>query len=546
MEKKRSTKKKITLLQAVEKVITLTEDSKLDKKILQKAKPYSSFLAESYGITEMQAVLFCVCLEKGPNRVDFNDLARFLDLNCIHMYSYADDIAALVNHRLLRYRNAKTEDEFDVYQPVIKALRHNQAYHLPAMKGLNCAQLFDQIDSIFNDLDNNSTNPEEAIINIKQLFEDNGDIMFVKEVKKHNLSDESLLLLMLFCQKLIIDDDDDIRFPQMEDIFESTSDFNECKAKLRSGEHVLMERNLVEHICVNGIADNTRYKLTEEAKRSLLSEMKINTKEEKIADLLQHRTITAKELFYTQGIEDEVSRLATFFAPEKYNEIRERMKQKGFRQGFACLFYGGPGTGKTETVYQLARQTGRDIMTVDVPQIKSKWVGDSEKNIKALFDRYREISKRCTQAPILLFNEADAIIGTRKNGATNAVDKMENSIQNIILQEMETLEGIMIATTNLTCNLDKAFERRFIYKVEFEKPGEEVRAKIWASMMPGYSDGDYALLARKYPFSGGQIENVVRKSAVDYILTGNRASIETVCKFCDEEVFTSKVKKVGF
>ena len=145
MEKKRSTKKKITLLQAVEKVITLTEDSKLDKKILQKAKPYSSFLAESYGITETQAVLFCVCLEKGPNRVDFNDLARFLDLNCIHMYSYADDIAALVNHRLLRYRNAKTEDEFDVYQPVIKALRHNQAYHLPAMKGLNCAQLFDQI-----------------------------------------------------------------------------------------------------------------------------------------------------------------------------------------------------------------------------------------------------------------------------------------------------------------------------------------------------------------------------------------------------------------
>ena len=309
MEKKRSTKKKITLLQAVEKVITLTEDSKLDKKILQKVKPYSSFIAESYGITEMQAVLFCVCLEKGPNRVDFNNLARFLDLNCIHMYSYADDIAALVNHRLLRYRNAKTEDEFDVYQPVIKALRHNQAYRLPAMKGLNCAQLFDQIDSIFDDLGNNSINPEEAIRNINQLFEDNGDIKFVKEVKRRNLGDESLLLLMLFCQKLIIDDDDDIRFPQMEDIFESTSDFNECKAKLRNGEHVLMERNLVEHICVNGIADNSRYKLTEEAKRSLLSEMKINANEEKIADLLQHSTITAKELFYTQSIEDELQEL---------------------------------------------------------------------------------------------------------------------------------------------------------------------------------------------------------------------------------------------
>ena len=548
MEKKRSTKKKITLLQAVEKVITLTEDSKLDKKILQKAKPYSSFLAESYGITEMQAVLFCVCLEKGPNRVDFNDLARFLDLNCIHMYSYADDIAALVNRRLLRYRNAKTEDEFDVYQPVIKALRHNQAYHLPAMKGLNCAQLFDQIDSIFNDLGNNSINPEEAIINIKQLFEDNGDIKFVKEVKKHNLSHESLLLLMLFCQKLIIDDDDDIRFRQMEDLFESTSDFNECKAKLRNGEHALMERNLVEHICVNGIADNTRYKLTEEAKRSLLSEMKINTKEEKIAELLQHGNITAKELFYTQGIEDEVSRLATFFAPEKYNEIRERMKQKGFRQGFACLFYGGPGTGKTETVYQLARQTGRDIMTVDVPQIKSKWVGDSEKNIKALFDRYREISKRCTQAPILLFNEADAIIGTRKNGATNAVDKMENSIQNIILEEMEKLDGILIATTNLTCNMDTAFERRFLYKIEFEKPSVEAKSAIWQSMIPDLSGEDASVLASKYDFSGGQIENIARKQTVEEILTGEELNINRIVEFCNaERLGNSTVRpRIGF
>ena len=549
MEKKKSTKKTFTLLQAIEKVITLTEDSKLDKKILQKVKPYSSFLAKSYGITEMQAVLFCICLEKGPNRVDFNDLARFLDLNCIHMFTYADDINALVQRHLLRYRNAKTEDEFDVYQPVIKALRHNQAYQQPAMKGLDCAQLLEHIDSIFNDLDDNSINTEEAINNIKQLFEDNGDIKLVKEVKKHNLNNESLLLLMLFCQKLTIDDDDDIRFRQMEDIFESVSDFNECKAKLRGGEHELMKHNLVEHICVNGIADNTRYKLTEEAKRSLLSEMKINTKEEKIADLMQHCTITAKELFYTQGIKDEVSRLATFFAPEKYNEIRERMKQKGFRQGFACLFYGGPGTGKTETVYQLARQTGRNIMTVDVPQIKSKWVGDSEKNIKALFDRYRDISKRCTQAPILLFNEADAIIGTRKNGATNAVDKMENSIQNIILQEMETLDGIMIATTNLQDNLDPAFERRFLYKIKFEKPDESVRARIWQTMIPELTATDATTLAASYDLSGGQIENIARKHTINSVLYGRQEQpLDALMRDCAAERLGNKEqhKRVGF
>lgn len=80
--------------------------------------------------------------------------------------------------------------------------------------------------------------------------------------------------------------------------------------------------------------------------------------------------------------------------PEEYQKIHERMQQRGFRQGFACLFYGSPGTGKTETVYQLARQTGRSIFVVEVPQIKSKWVGESEQNIKALFDRYRQQVKR--------------------------------------------------------------------------------------------------------------------------------------------------------
>ena len=106
----------------------------------------------------------------------------------------------------------------------------------------------------------------------------------------------------------------------------------------------------------------------------------------------------------------------------------------------------------------------KDEEDFDVPQIKSKWVGDSEKNIKALFDRYREVVKRSKLAPILLFNEADAIIGKRQEGAERAVEKMENSIQNIILQEIENLDGIMIATTNLQQNMDTAFERRFLYK----------------------------------------------------------------------------------
>ena len=306
---------------------------------------------------------------------------------------------------------------------------------------------------------------------------------------------------------------------------------------------------VVEHRCVDGIADVTRYKLTESAKRTLLAELKINATEEKLADMLDSSKLGEKQLFFTKVIERQVEELGSFLQPENYQKIQDRMKEKGFRNGFACLFYGGPGTGKTETVYQLAKKTGRNIMVVDVPQLKSMWVGQSEKNVKALFDRYREQVKRAKLTPILLFNEADAIIGKRKNGAENAVDKMENSLQNIILQEMENLDGIMIATTNLQENMDKAFERRFLYKIKFEKPTEEARRHIWHTMIPELSDMDVHTLASKYDFSGGQIENIARHYAIDNILHGQDEDVlSMLISHCDNERLDQKnsIRRIGF
>lgn len=106
-------------------------------------------------------------------------------------------------------------------------------------------------------------------------------------------------------------------------------------------------------------------------------------------------------------------------------------------------------------------------------------------------------------------------------GASKAVDKMENSIQNIILQEMETLDGIMIATSNLTTNLDKAFERRFLYKIRFDKPSLTARAEIWQTMLPALNENDAYTLASQFDLSGGEIENIVRKHSVNAILSGN-------------------------
>ncbi|WP_294746812.1 AAA family ATPase [uncultured Prevotella sp.] len=548
MKKETKTKNEMTLLQAIERVVELAEDSKMSKEFLKKAKAEIQLLAKSYGITERQVVLFCVCMEKGPRHIDYDDLASYLDLNKIGVLSFASDIDVLVRRRLLRYRDVKDEDDFDIPTAVIRCLKHNEVYQLPKRTELDCAELFELLDMWFEDLDDNAISPKELREELEALFKDNPQIGFVRHLKEYYLRENEQLLVTFFCHCLINKDDDDIRFSQMEDLYDTKNEFSKVKGALRCGDHRLMEKEIIEYRCEDGIADNTRYKLTESAKRTLLAEMNINTSTEKLADVIDPTTLGEKQLFFPKDIQRQVEELGRFLQPENFQKIQERMKEKGFRNGFACLFYGGPGTGKTETVYQLARQTGRSIMVVDVPRIKSKWVGESEKNIKALFDRYREQVKRAQVTPILLFNEADAIIGIRKNGAQSAVDKMENSIQNIILQEMETLDGIMIATTNLQQNLDKAFERRFLYKIKFDKPTEEARASIWQTMIPELSELDVHTLASKYDFSGGQIENIARHFAIDTILHGHDEDVlSMLISHCDNERLDEKnTRRIGF
>lgn len=134
------------------------------------------------------------------------------------------------------------------------------------------------------------------------------------------------------------------------------------------------------------------------------------------------------------------------------------------------------------------------------------------------------------------------------NSRNMSFSNMENSIQNIILQEMEDLDGILIATTNLTTNLDKAFERRFLYKIRFERPSREARVSIWRAMMPSLSEEEAKILASNYDFSGGQIENIVRKREIQSIIDSTEPGFNDVLSFCSEEVIGNGTgrRRIGF
>jgi SpoVK/Ycf46/Vps4 family AAA+-type ATPase len=267
-------------------------------------------------------------------------------------------------------------------------------------------------------------------------------------------------------------------------------------------------------------------------------------------NLILHNSIQSKKLFYNKSETESIQKLISLLEEENYSKVQERLSGSGMRKGFACLFSGAPGTGKTETAYQIASATGRNIMMVDISDTKSCWFGESEKKIKEIFNNYRYAVDNSEIAPILLLNEADAVIGRRKefDGGSRAVDQTENAIQNIILQEMETLSGILIATTNLTQNMDKAFERRFLYKIEFTKPCLAARQSIWQSMIPSISTAEAETLASCFDLSGGQIENIARKTEVDAIINGGGLAVDVQQQYCKDEIQSgyTTTKKIGF
>ena len=524
-----------TILQLMEILSEKSNDSKLGEEFWAENGAAAAELGDRLELTPKQAVLLSICLRRGPRRVEFSDIASHLDISNIRALGYSDDVNALIRAKYLKYRDAKDEDEFDIPVSVVRSLKNNEKPEQPKRKGLTSAGLFDYMDGLYEDLSNDALLPGDLYHELKDLFKENSELSFVRELNALKLEHYTeWMVLVKLCNLLVNKDDDEIAYGQIEDIYRHKSDFYEEKAAFRDGSHILMREGLVEHVCEDGQVNTSRIHLSNKAKAILLADFHLRSAEKTMGGLIKPETLTEKQLFYTSKNAPQVDELHSFLMPERYNEIRSRMKDSGFRSGFACLFYGAPGTGKTETVYQLARQTGRSIMAVNVPDIKSKWVGESEKNIKEVFDRYRLAVQRSEQAPILLFNEADGIIGIRREGATSAVDKMENSIQNIILQEME--------------NLDPAFERRFLYKICFEKPDASVREKIWHTMLPALSEEQCASLASAYDLSGGQMENVARKFSINSILYGGEKSpMDILHAYCDvERLDNQTTRRIGF
>ena len=497
----------------------------------------------------MQTVLLSMFVDRSEDsRIMISEIARYAGCRTTKILRLSDEIDVLEAKRYLRASRSSQSLSYRVPSDVLKSLRDNKPYVYTEDSIPDTSAFFDRFNRLINEKECGEQTYDSLLSRTEEMLEEIRSTAFASRLRTYVL-DKCDTLLFIFMAHLYVENfDDNIRFHDIQNIFDNGEIPSGYKYGLRNRTSALFRHGLIENVNENGMAYPYAFKLTEKAKEELLCELDFMQTIKSHKGLIKAESLAEKVLTYNATEHDQITELSSILSEKRFNDVQTRLRDAGMRPGFCCIFYGAPGTGKTETVYQLARQTGRDIMRVDVDKIKSCWVGESEKNIKSLFDRYRRICKDSQLAPILLFNEADAVLGVRMEGASHSVDKMENSIQNIILQEMETLDGIMIATTNLTSNLDKAFERRFLYKIRFDKPSVESRAKIWQTMLHKLSKNDAYMLAAQFDLSGGEIENIARKHSVNAILTGkDDIDIQGIIDICRHERINNQSRsRIGF
>lgn len=517
-------------------------------------------------LNKIQAALFslftCNTVSGEANWWQLDDIQQYLNLSACDYIQYVPDLDYLLSHGFftLRYNipyvagTATLDTYFCIPDEIIDAMSYNKPftpYFPPESRSKNDCLTFlfrSQKEGFFN----NKLNYYWKLA--ENLYKDDPVIklFIVDQITDPGISAPLMLSLFVRVGISLLAGNSSVPLKEMlTDVKDSDPAFISNELKFFKNEKSVFIKKRIFKVDKTQLGDNLQIGWGDWAKKTIFKdneEFLTTALQSKELGLIRSKDIKERKLFYNEENQQDIDRLSNLLQEDKYQGIRKRLDEKNMPKGMIILLYGPPGTGKTETVMQLARNSGRDLFHVNIQEVRSCWVGETEKNTKQIFEAYR--SSNSGLKPILLFNEADGIISKRSSitgGKNESVDKMENAMQNIILEELENFDGICILTTNLVTNFDAAFDRRILFKIKLENPKLDTKMKIWKSKVDTLTDEDARKVSESFDFSGGQIENIRRKITLDEVLYGNTITIDTLMDFCKKEKFdTGTQKHIGF
>lgn len=546
-----------SILDDITSTARIVRRSELDSGAIEKARPQLEKIKNYLSVTDNQAivfvVLFVLCFRNST--ADLGDIASFLMLDEIDCISLKPELDTLFQQNLIvrddDYRRKSPRMDYSninikVNPVVSESIFDNISLSEKKSEKLDVFGFVGKVSKFIQQRAEDSIDTIELFKFVSALEKQCDHLEVIQNnLMKLKIEDRTLLYEVIdnhianfpsSADKILKDifNNNRVRLIKYREISERTSSLFELELMTLSDSRFLNDVNLL---------------LTEKTINLIFSDdAELFLSKKKTRNIIFNKDIVEKELFFDAELENEMTFLLESLQNENFQNLQNRMSQMSLSKGVAAILFGSPGTGKTESVFQLAKKTGRDVIKVDISQSKSMWFGESEKRVKEIFDSYNRIAKSAEKKPILLFNEADALFSKRKENTQSSTSNTENAIQNIILDEMERFEGIMIATTNLQGNLDSAYERRFLFKVKFDNPSAKIKAKIWQSKLNWMQPEFASSVAKEYSFSGGEIDNIVRKITMKEVITGIRPDENAILQFCKEEKLMSTKSRnyIGF
>ena len=521
------------------------------KDVVKRVKKVAAY----FNITPVQAIMIPVAFGQKiqDNSFDWDDIRRFFDVKSMVMLPLKKEFDKMVADKYFVPSPRRRSSDFDLNPNLLEAVMNGDKFERSLLHDPNYDRykFVNEISDLIESRSNDEFRTHVLFDKVFDLEKQHTDLSFVQNVQKLNLDIEDKTLLYEMCDDFLSGGETGISCT-MKDIYDHPSTRFRIAKDLKEERHILQKLGFVE-IMPESMFSDSNITLTEKGKKVFLEDDfdLFDATKRKNQNLIYPDKIAEKPMFYDKELERQLNLFRQNLEADKFADLQKRMADNALPKGVIALFHGLPGTGKTETAMQIAKATGRAIYHVDISAAKTCWYGESQKLVKRIFTDYAHMCEKEKLKPILLFNEADALFSNRQNisntSGSSSVAQTENAIQNIIREEMEKLDGIMIATTNMIDNLDSAFARRFLFKIKFGQPTVEAKKAIWHTKLAWLNEGDCGKLAAKFDFSGGEIDNIVRKVMMEEVLNGIRpdlAGIEELCRY--EKIDGKKDGGIGF
>ena len=376
------------------------------------------------------------------------------------------------------------------------------------------------------------------------LFPNTVFVKGLRSLRLSDLSEESQAVFFCLCELFAAS--------PLEPANASSVMFRQSEETFENGIEALVGQGLVVSVAVNvaeeSKASKDNYLISPEVCGKLFhgrEELIRPTVVAQFGMLKLSKNIPPKELIFPDNLQARLHLISEAVLPEHFDQVVAELARHGMRSSVTALLYGPPGTGKTKFVCQLAKNTGRNLLQVDCAKLDATYYGEKPRNLRNFFRLTRYASAISSLVPIVFVDEADGIFGRRVQ-VEKAADKEENTTANIILEELNTFNGILLAATNNIANLDPAMNRRFLLKAEFPVPSIPTLARIWQSKLPWLNPDEADTLAERFPISGGVIDNVVSLCHLEIIICGKEPSLNRIQQLCVEQSGKVRSVPIGF